>query len=140
MAELKTKLTKSSVSDFLNAIKADQVRKDCWAIAAIMKRVTKAKPKMWGTSIVGFGNCRYKYPDGREMDWMLVAFAPRKQNIALYTLPEFPGRQELMAKLGKHSAGKSCINIKRLSDIHLPTLKKLVEASVAGMRKAYPPG
>jgi hypothetical protein len=72
------------------------------------------------------------------MDWMLVAFAPRKQTNALYTLPEFPGRKELMEKLGKHSAGKSCVNIRSLSDIHLPTLQKLVEASVAGMRKAYP--
>lgn len=138
MAEIKTKLTKSSVNDFLNAIKDDQVREDCWAIANMMEKAAKAKPKMWGASIVGFGSCRYKYPDGREMDWMLVAFAPRKQTIALYTLPEFPGRKELMKKLGKHSAGKSCINIKRISDIHLPTLKRIVDASVAGMRKAYP--
>lgn len=139
MAEIKTKLSKSSAADFLNAIKDAQIRNDCWAIAKIMEKATRAKPKMWGGSIVGFGSCRYRYPDGREMDWMLVAFAPRKQNIALYTLPEFPGRKEIMEKLGKHSAGKSCVNIKSLSDVHLPTLKKLVEASVAGMRKAHPP-
>lgn len=138
MAEIKTKLTKSSPTDFLNAIKDDQVRKDCWTIAGIMQKATKAKPKMWGTKIVGFGDCRLKYPSGREMDWMLVAFSPRKQYIALYTLPEFPGRKEIMAKLGKHSAGKSCVNIKRLSDVDLPTLKKLVEGSVAGMRKQFP--
>lgn len=138
MAEVKTKLTKASAADFLNAIEDGQVRKDCWTIAGMMAKATKAKPKMWGPSIVGFGTCRYRYPDGREMDWMLVAFSPRKQNIALYTLPEFPGRNELMAKLGKHSAGKSCVNIKRLSDIHLPTLRKLIEGSVAGMRKKYP--
>ncbi|HXX45608.1 MAG TPA: DUF1801 domain-containing protein [Candidatus Acidoferrales bacterium] len=138
MAEIKTKLTKSSPADFLNAIKDHQVRKDCWTIAAIMEKAAKAKPKMWGAKIVGFGDCRLRYPNGREMDWMLVAFSPRKQYIALYTLPEFPGRKEIMAKLGKHSGGKSCVNIKRLSDIDLPTLKKLVEGSVAGMRKAYP--
>lgn len=139
MAEIKTKLSKSSATTFLNAIKDPSVREDCWTIAKMMEKATKAKPKMWGTSIVGFGSCRYRYPDGREMDWMLVAFAPRKQTIALYTLPDFPGRKELMEKLGKHSAGKSCVNIKSLSDIHLPTLKKLVDASVAGMRRAYPP-
>ena len=138
MAEIKTKLTKSSVADFLNAIKDDQVRADCWTIAGIMEKATKAKPKMWGAKIVGFGDCRLKYPSGREMDWMLVAFSPRKQYIALYTYPEFLGRKEIMAKLGKHSAGKSCVNIKRLSDVDLPTLKKLVEGSVAGMRKAHP--
>jgi len=138
MAEIKTKATKSSAADFLNAIKDEQVRRDCWTIAGIMEKAAKAKPKMWGAGIVGFGSCRYKYSDGREMDWMLVAFAPRKQNIALYTLPEFPGREELMAKLGKHSAGKSCVNIKRLSDVDLPTLRKIVEACVVGMRKAHP--
>lgn len=137
MAELKTKRTKASVTGFLNAIKDDQMREDCWTIAGMMEKTTKAKPAMWGPSIVGFGSCRYKYPGGREMDWMLVAFAPRKQNIALYTVSDFKGRAQLMSQLGKHSAGKSCVNIKRLSDIHLPTLKKLIEGSVASMRKMY---
>jgi Domain of unknown function (DU1801) len=138
MAGIKTKLEKASAVAFLNAIKDENVRKDCWAIADIMEKATKAKPKMWGSSIVGFGSCRYKYSDGREMDWMLIAFAPRKKDIAVYTLPSFEGREQLMSRLGKYSAGKSCVNIKRLSDIHLPTLKKLVKESVAGMRKAYP--
>jgi Domain of unknown function (DU1801) len=137
MAEIKTKATAASASDFLKAIEDAQVRADCLAIAKIMEKATKAKPKMWGSKIVGFGSCRYKYPDGREMDWMLVAFAPRKGNIALYTMPEFPGRKEIMAKLGKFSAGKSCVNIKRLADVDLAALRKLVEGSVASMRKAY---
>ncbi|MBZ5520907.1 MAG: DUF1801 domain-containing protein [Acidobacteriia bacterium] len=136
MAELKTTLTKASARDFLNAIKDDQVRKDCWAIAAIMAKATNAKPKMWGPGIVGFGSCRYRYPDGREMDWMVIAFAPRKTNIALYIKPGFEGHKELLSTLGKHSGSKSCVNIKRLSDIHLPTLRKLVKASVAHVRKA----
>jgi hypothetical protein len=138
MAEIKTKLTNVSAADFLNAIKDDQVRQDCWTVAEIMEKATKSKPKMWGPSIVGFGSCRYTYPNGKEMDWMLIAFSPRKNYISVYTLPGFKGHKELRAKLGKCSAGKSCINIKRLSDIHLPTLKKIVEASVSGMRAAHP--
>ena len=139
MAEIKTKATGSSVAAFLNAVKDEQVRNDCWMIAKMMEKATKSKPKMWGPSIVGFGSCRYKYPDGREMDWMLIAFSPRKQYISVYSYPGIKGRKELLAKLGKCSGGKSCINIKRLSDVHLPTLKKIVEASVAGMRKEHPP-
>jgi uncharacterized protein DUF1801 len=130
MAELKTKRNNVSVDDFLNAIKNEQVRQDCWVIADIMQKSTKAKPQMWGTSIVGFGSYRYKYPNGREIDWMLVAFSPRKQNITLYIWPGFEGYDELMAQLGKHSCGKACIYIKRLSDVHLPTLKKLIKGSI----------
>lgn len=139
MAELKTKLNDASVDDFLNSIKDEQVRKDCLAIAEIMQKATKAKPKMWGASIVGFGSYRYKYASGREGDWMLVAFSPRKQNLTLYVFGGFEGYDELMAQLGKHSCGKSCIYIKRLSDLHLPTLKKLITASVKHMLKTYPP-
>jgi uncharacterized protein DUF1801 len=138
MAEIKTKLSKVSATGFLNAIKDEQVRADCWTIAKMMEKATKSKPKMWGPSIVGFGSCRYKYADGREMDWMLIALSPRKSYISVYSYPGIKGRQQLLAKLGKCSGGKSCINIKRLSDVHLPTLKKIVDASVAGMRKAYP--
>jgi len=139
MAEIKTRATKASVTDFLNAIKDQQVRKDCWTIAGMMRKATKAQPKMWGPSIVGYGSCTYRYSNGREMEWMLIAFSPRKQYISVYTYPGLKDRKELMAKLGKHSGGVSCINIKRLSDIHLPTLKKLIDGSVAGMRKAHPP-
>lgn len=139
MAELKTKLTDASVDDFLNAIKDEQVRQDSWAIAEMMQKATKAAPKMWGPSIVGFGNHRYKYPNGREMDWMVIAFSPRKQNITLYLATEFEGRDELLAALGSHSCGKSCLYIKRLSDVHLPTLKKLVKASVKHVLKTNSP-
>jgi hypothetical protein len=130
MAELKTKRNESSVDDFLNAIKDEQVRKDCQAIADIMQKATKAKPQMWGSAIVGFGSRRYKYASGREIDWMLIAFSPRKQNITLYVSSGFEGYDELTAKLGKHSCGKGCIYIKRLSDVHLPTLNKLIKGSV----------
>jgi hypothetical protein len=139
MAEIKTKLNDASVDDFLNSIKDEQVRKDCWTIVEIMQEATKAKPQMWGSSIVGFGSYHYKYASGREGDWMLTAFSPRKQNITLYIYADFEGRDELMAQLGKHSCSKACIYIKRLSDVHLPTLKKLVKGSVKHMLKTNPP-
>jgi hypothetical protein len=139
MAELKTKLTKASARDFLKAIKDDHVREDCQVIADIMEKATKAKPKMWGSNIVGFGSYRYKYSDGREMEWMEIAFSPRKNYVALYVKPGFEGYEELMAGIGKCSGSKSCVNIKRLSDIHMPTLKKLVKGSVAHVRKASKP-
>jgi len=139
MAELKTKLNDASVDGFLNAIKDEQVRQDCWAIAKMMQEAAKAEPKMWGSSIVGFGSYRYKYASGREGDWMLTAFSPRKQNITLYIYGGFEGRDELLTRLGKHSCGKGCVYIKRLSDVHLPTLKKLIKASVKHMLKTYPP-
>ena len=139
MAEIKTKPTNSSVREFLNGLKDEQVREDCWTIATVMEQAAKAKPRMWGKNIVGFGSCTYRYADGRAMDWMLIAFSPRKGYIAVYTYPELKDRKQLIAKLGRCSAGVSCVNIKKLSDIHLPTLRKLVQSSVAGMRKAHPP-
>jgi hypothetical protein len=140
MAELKTKRNDASVDDFLDSIKDEQVRKDCRAIADIMQKAAKAKAQMWGSVIVGFGSRRYKYASGREIDWMLIAFSPRKQNITLYISSGFDGYDELTAKLGKHSSGKGCLYIKRLSDVHLPTLKKLINASVKHMLKTNPPG
>jgi hypothetical protein len=136
MAEIKTKATRASAADFLNAIKDEQTRKDCWAIAEIMKNATKDEPRMWGPSIVGFGSFVYKYPDGREMDWMLIAFSPRKQNITLYIYSDFEGYNELMAQFGDYKCGKSCLYIKRLSDVHLPTLKKLIQTSVRMKQKS----
>jgi len=94
---------------------------------------------MWGSSIVGFGDAHYKYASGREGDWMQVAFSPRKQNITLYLSSGFEGRDELLSQLGKHSCGKGCVYIKRLSEVHLPALKKLIHASVKHTRKTNPP-
>ena len=133
MAELKTKPTDASVADYLNAIENDQVRQDCWVIVDIMKTATKAEPIMWGTSIVGFGSYHYVYASGREADWMLTAFSPRKQNITIYIMAGFKQYEELLANLGKYSLGKGCLYIKRLSDIHVPTLQKLIQESVDHM-------
>jgi len=137
MPEPKTRLTGASVDDFLDAIDNDQVRDDCRTIAAIMEKATKTPPRLWGSSIVGFGTCRYRYASGKEAEFMLTAFSPRKQNITLYLTPQLAAHRDLLDKLGPHSCGKGCLYIKRLSDVHMPTLTKLVKASVADMRKAH---
>src|SRR4030042_4630809 len=133
MAELKTKLTDASVTDYLNAIENEQVRQDCFVILEIMQEATKAKPQMWGDSIVGFGTYHYVYASGREGDWPLTGFAPRKKNITLYIMAGFEQYEELLSRLGKFSRGKACLYIKRLSDIDIPILKELVQASVDRM-------
>ena len=127
MAELKTKVNNASVADFLNAIPDAQVRQDCWTIANLMQSAAKAEPKMWGANIVGFGERLQVYADGREAGWPVVAFSPRKQNITLYGVQQ---SEEHVSQLGKHSSGKGCLYIKRLSDVELPVLKKMVQASV----------
>ncbi|MBN8580149.1 MAG: DUF1801 domain-containing protein [Anaerolineae bacterium] len=129
-AELKTKLNEASVEDFLNTVSDEQIRADCFEIAKIMKQVTKAEPKMWGASIVGFGSYHYKGASGREGDWMLVGFSPRKQNLTVYIMAGFERYDELMKKLGKFSTGKSCLYIKKLADVDKKVLKELVSESV----------
>ena len=130
MAELKTKPTQASVKEFLNQITDKERRDDCFAVAKIMEEITGEKPKMWGPSIVGFGTYHYKYASGHEGDWPISAFSPRKKDLTLYIMMGFHQTPELMKQLGKHSTGKSCLYIKRLSDIHIPTLKKLIKSSV----------
>ncbi len=136
MAELKTKPTKHSVNDFIDAIEDEQLRKDCRTVSRIMKRVTKANPKMWGPGIVGFGSYHYKYASGREADWFLAGFAPRKQNLTLYIMSGFQKYNTLLKKLGKHKIGKSCLYIKRLDDVNMDVLTQLIDDSVAHLRKS----
>ena len=136
MAEAKTKPTKASVTEFLNKIPDATRREDSFAVAKMMEEITGSKPQMWGPSIVGFGAYHYKYASGHEGDWPLAAFSPRKQDLTLYLMPGFAKRGELMSQLGKHRTGKSCLYIKRLSDIHVPTLKKLIKVSIKDL-KAY---
>ena len=130
MAEVKTKPTQASVKEFLNKIPEKERRDDCFAIAKMMEEITGAKPKMWGPSIVGFGSYHFKYDSGREGDWLMTGFSPRKNDLTLYLMMGFAKHGELMKQLGKHKTAKSCLYIKRLSDIHQPTLKKLIKASV----------
>ena len=130
MAELKTKRTKESVTGFLNKIADERKRRDAFAIAKVMEEITKEKPAMWGPSIVGFGTWQYEGPKGKFNDWPVAGFSPRAQALTLYLLPGFEERDELMSKLGKYKTGKSCLYIKTLDDIHLPTLKTLIRQSV----------
>ncbi len=134
MAELKTKPTQASVKDFLNQIPDKERRDDCFAIAKIMEEVTGDKPKMWGPSIVGFGTYHYKYASGREGDWPVTGFSPRKKDLTLYIMMGFEKHADLMKQLGKYSNAKSCLYIRRLSDIHVPTLKKLIKSSVKDLQ------
>lgn len=133
MAELKTKKNTASVETFLNNVADEQRRKDCFRLVEIMKAETKAEPAMWGTSIVGFGRYQYKYDSGRELEWFLVGFAPRKQDLTLYIMGGLERYPSLMKKLGKHKTGKSCLYIKKLEDVDLPTLKQLIKESVADL-------
>ena len=135
MVELKTKLTDASVDKFLKAIKDEQTRADCYQIVEIMKNATKAEPKMWGTSIVGFGDYHYKYASGQENDWFLVGFSPRKQNLTLYLMGGFDENKDLLKNLGKHSLGKGCLYVKTLEDVDTKVLKKLVSETVRRMKK-----
>lgn len=131
MAEAKTKPTGQSVASFINKISDPQTREDCFTIAKLMKDATRSEPRMWGSSIVGFGLQHYKYASGREGDWPLIGFSPRKQNLTLYVgLSGIDSHAELLKKLGKHSVGKGCLYLKSLSDVHFPTLKKLIRDSV----------
>jgi hypothetical protein len=103
-----------------------------------MQEATKAKPELWTTGLVGFGTYHYKYGSGREGEWMLAAFAPRTNKITLYIMPGFKDHDQLRARLGPHTGGKSCVHIKRLADVHMPTLKKMLRASVKHLRHTFP--
>jgi uncharacterized protein YdhG (YjbR/CyaY superfamily) len=139
MAEMKTTRTGASVAEFLHTVEDEQVRRDCQALIDLMSVATGSKPEMWGPSIIGFGTYQLQYSDGREIPWMQIGFSPRAQNIALYLGCGYPQFDELVAALGKHSRAKSCLYIKRLADVHVPTLQKLLQASVARFGVTTPP-
>ena len=138
MADQKTKPNELSVERFLDQIPDEGVRDDCYELVNIMKKITGSSPKMWGTSIVGFGNYHYKYESGHEGDACLTGFSPRKQNLTLYVMPGFAEHQDLLAKLGKHKAGKGCLYVKRLADVNPPALEGLIKHSVKYLREKYP--
>jgi hypothetical protein len=139
MAENKTKATRASVDDHLAAIEDDTRRQDCEALARLMARATKEPPVMWGTSIVGFGSYHYRYESGREGDSCLVGFSSRKGDISVYLLAGFPGREELLARLGRYKMAKACLYLRRLSDVDLQVLELLVAGSVAEVKRRYGP-
>ncbi len=137
MAELKTKPSQASAADFLAAIPAASTRADAERIDAIMQTATGEPGKLWGASIVGYGQCHMVYETGRELDWFIVGFSPRKANLTLYIMPGFSTYEPLLAKLGKHSIGKSCLYVKRLADVDVEVLTELIGASVEFMRAKY---
>ena len=135
MAENKTKATEASVEDYLSAIKDDARRRDCEALAKLMAKATKQPPKMWGTSIVGFGSYHYKYESGREGDSCLTGFSSRKGDLSIYLVADFPGQDDLLVKLGKHKRGKGCLYIRKLSDVDLKVLEQMVAGAVAERKR-----
>lgn len=137
MAELKTRKNNASVSVFLNSIEDAQKRADAKKVAAMMRKATASNPKMWGTSIVGYGSYHHKYASGREGDWMLIGFSPRKQNLTLYIMAGFSQFDALLVKLGKYKTGKSCLYVKQLADIDLKVLESLIIRSIKYMRSKY---
>jgi len=133
--ELKTKVNAASVEGFLNSVTDEQKREDCFEILKLMKQVTKETPKMWGSSIVGFGSYHYKGASGREGDWLLTGFSPRKQNLTLYIMGGFDSYKDLLKKLGKYKTSVGCLYIKKLEDVDKKVLKELVAESVKTTKK-----
>lgn len=129
MAELKTKENEASVEEFLSSIADEAQREDCKKVAAMMEKAARAKPKMYGANIVGFGNQTLKYASGREQQWMQIGFSPRKANLTLYLTNDENWDEDLLSKLGKHKLGKGCLYIKRLSDVNEDILERLIEKS-----------
>jgi hypothetical protein len=138
MAETKTKPTGASVSAYLASKASPEQLKDCKAIMAMCKRVTKQQPKMWGPSIVGYGSYTYRYASGHSGDACLVGFAVRGKDLVVYILAENPKQVALLAKLGKHKMGKSCLYFKRLEDLDVKVLETLIAGSVAEVKRLYP--
>ena len=129
-AELKTKKTEASVKDFLNSVKEEERRKDCFSVLELMEKAMKAKAKMWGPSIVGVGNIHLKYESGRELDWFVCGFSPRKANLTLYGGFALSDNADLLKKLGKHKTGKGCLYIDSLKEIDMKVLNDLIELSM----------
>ena len=138
-AEPKTRPTDASVEDFLNTVPDERKREDSFTVMQIMSKVSGAKPVMWGSAIVGFGSSMLTYANGSQLAWPELAFSPRKAGLTIYFAGDFTDQfGELLKKLGKHTTGYCCLYIKRLSDVHVPTLKKLIQKSVRHMVKTHP--
>ena len=127
LAEIKTKETASSVEDFINAIKHEEKRKDSFLLIQLMHKATKEKPKMWGSSIVGFGNKRYKSPStDREVEWFKIGFSPRKANFSVYLVSGLQQHADALKKLGKHKTGGGCLYINKLADVDINVLEEII--------------
>lgn len=138
MSTLKTQPSDKDVHNFLEKLNDDKKRQDSKELIKIMKEITGAEPVMWGPSIIGFGSYHYKYESGREGDWFLTGFSPRKQNMTVYIVSGFDRHKDLIQQLGKHKTGKSCLYFKRLKDIDEQVLSELIELSIAHLQKEHP--
>ena len=130
MAELKTKLTKASVQEFLRGIDDEEKRRDSQTLARLMREATGSAPRMWGPGIIGFGSATCRYPSGRKIDWFPIGFSPRKNALTLYLMGGLEPHAALLRKLGTHKTGKGCLYIKRLADVDVAVLEELIRESV----------
>jgi hypothetical protein len=131
VAEIKTKQTESSVEDFINTVKDEEQRKDSFQLVKLMQKITKEKPKMWGSSMIGFGIKRYKSPaTGREVDWFKIGFAPRKANLSVHLAVDIQKQATALKKLGKHKTGSGCLYINKLADIDIKVLEGMIAAAM----------
>lgn len=140
MSDLKTKPTDASVAKFLHGVEHEKRKQDALVVNEMMERITGEKGRMWGASIVGFGSYHYKYASGREGDWMMTGFFPRKSALTLYIMPGYGEFDDVMARLGKHRTGKSCLYLNKLEDVDLAVLEELIVKSVHWMREKYGQG
>jgi hypothetical protein len=138
MAKNKTTYTNSSVTEFVNKVENEVKRNDSFKLIEIFKSITGLEPKMWGPTIIGFGNYHYKYESGHEGDAPLAAFSPRKDSLVLYFAPEFENREVLLSQLGKHKSSVACVYVKKLSDIDLKILEIMIVNSMTYIKKLYP--
>lgn len=137
MAGLKTKLNDGNVEDFINSIENDQRRSDALQVLEFMKELSTDPAKMWGMSIVGYGQYHFEYKSGKEADWMRFAFSPRKQNMTFYIMSRFQEYPDLLQKLGKHRLGKACLYINKLDDVDKTVLKDIISKSLAASHAKY---
>jgi len=137
MATLKTQENEASVKQFIDGLENSSRKKDCLTVKKMMQEITGKRARMWGSSIVGFGSYHYKYASGREGDYLVTGFSPRKQNFTIYIMPGYTNYQHLLDKIGKHKLGRSCLYVKSLDDIDLDVLRTLVTDSVIEMKALY---
>lgn len=137
MAELKTRPNNNSVEAFMEGVEPEWKRDDAWEVLKLLKKLTGEEPVMWGDSIVGFGNYRYKYESGRELDWFLAGFSPRKASLTIYMMGGFNGQDENLDKLGKYKKSVGCLYVKKLEDIDLAILEQMTVKSIDTIKKRY---
>lgn len=137
MAELKTKKTNNNPEDFIKKLSNEKQKEDSFVILGMMKKLIKEEPKMWGDSLIGFGDYRYKYASGREGDWFKIGFSPRKQNFSIYLTCDISKFDSHLKKLGKHKTGKGCLYINKLDDINIKVLENLIKIVLKNSKEIH---